>query len=178
MTKNRALLAWLTTLLLLLIAAGQSWQTFTVSEDVGGGDIYVTGFQAFPVIGAIIALQIVLIFVGLLVKPLITRLMIGAITPLLIWVLLDIIFNTTEQVNATFAGSLAEKTGVIADPTNSELVVASSGTIFPIVFSAFLVLNVLVLVFIAITVPKLRPATKERISRDLPEDLWSNQSSN
>lgn len=176
MTKSRILALWLGSLILLLIAAGQSWRTFQISDDAGGGDILVTGFQAFPVIGTLIALQVVAVLVSLLVRPMATRFIALAITPFMLWNLFDILQNSANQVQISFVSLLAMQTGVKTDGANSEFLLVSEGSIFPIVFAVFLALNVAVLVFISIKAPITKSQSKARVKRDLPEDLWSNQS--
>jgi len=175
-TKTRAIAIWLFSLLLLLVAAGQAWQTFLVSEDAGGGSIQVSGFQAFPVIGALIALQVTAVLVSLLVRPTVLRWMSLGITPLMLWSLVDVVQNVTVQVQRTFVMFLAEQTGVLTDPVDSVFLLGSLESGFFYVYVIFAVINTLVLVFIGLKAPKIWMRTNLSAERDLPEDLWSNQS--
>lgn len=175
MTKTRAMSGWLVSVLLVSLAAALSWQSFEVSADVGGGLIQITGFQAFPLIGTLISLQVVAVLLSLLVRPSVIRYLVIAIMPVAIWSLVDVFFNSTRQVELSFESTLAEKTGVITDSATSEFLVTSSGSLFPSLYLVFVVVNIIVLVLVAVTAPNLRSTASKPDRLDHPEDLWSNQ---
>jgi hypothetical protein len=176
MTRTRAVALWLVSLMLLAISAGQSWNTFELSGEVGGGIVEVSGFEAFPVIGVLIVLQVVAVLLSLLVRPMLTRFITIAITPLMLWNLIDVLSNSASQVQLTFVRALAEQTGVLADSTTSGFLIASSGGVISFFYLGCLALNVLVLVSVAATVTHFKSQSKQRVERNLPEDLWSSQS--
>ena len=176
MTRSRSIALWLLSLMLLAISAGQSWNSFELSDEVGGGIVEVSGFEAFPVIGALLALQVVAALLSFLVRPMLTRFISIAITPLMLWNLIDVLSNSASQVQLTFVRALAEQTGVLADSASSGFLIASSGGVFSFLYLGCLVLNVLVLVSVAVTATHFKSQSKQRVERNLPEDLWSSQS--
>jgi hypothetical protein len=174
-TKVQAYLSWLASLALLAITAGQSWQSFEVSASAGGGVIGVTGFLAFPVIGTLISLQVVIILISLLVKPRITRMLAGAVLPLVAWSFIDVLVNSPDRIQSTVMGALVEQTGVMEELTTSEFLVSSSGGPFSGLFLVASALNALLLAFFAFVALR-NPAVKStKTESQLPEDLWSSQ---
>jgi hypothetical protein len=174
-TKVQASLSWLASLALLAITAGQSWQSFEVSASAGGGVIDVSGLLAFPVIGTLISLQVVIVLVSLLVKPLVTRLLAGALVPLIAWNFIDVLLSTSSQIQSTLMIILAEQTGVLEESAASEFLVSSSGGVFNGLFLVALGLNSTLLVFIALVGNKNSAAKSIKGDSELPEDLWSSQ---
>jgi hypothetical protein len=174
-TKVQAALSWLASLALLAITAGQSWQSFAVSASAGGGVIDVSGFLAFPVIGTLISLQVVTVLLSLLVRPLVTRLLAGALVPLVAWIFIDVVLSASSQIQSTVMAILAEQTGVLEESSTSEFLVSSSGGVFSGLFLVALGLNAVLLVVIALVGIKNSTAKSVKADSELPEDLWSSQ---
>jgi hypothetical protein len=174
-TKTQALLSWLVSLALLAITAGQSWQSFEVSESAGGGVISINGFMAFPVVGTLIALQVVLTLVSLLVKPMVTRILAATSLPLMIWTIFEIALNSEDQVQATLMRALASQTGVLEELSTSEFVVSSTVGVFTTLFLICAALNSVLLAFLALLPHKSLKTKTSRSNSQLPEDLWSSQ---
>ncbi|MEN9954552.1 MAG: hypothetical protein RLZZ41_216 [Actinomycetota bacterium] len=175
MTKTRALSLWVLSLVLLSITAGQSWASFEVSEDVGGGFLQVTGFEAFPVIATLLSVQVVAVVVSLLVRPIVTMVLSLGIALLMIWNLFDVFLHVISQVRLTFSTALANKTGVLTDPANSDFLIGSLITNLHWAYLVAVVANLAILLFVASTVSVWRPKQRKRTNTDLPEDLWSSQ---
>lgn len=175
MTKVQASLSWIASLALLAITAGQSWQSFEVSASAGGGVFFVTGFLAFPVIGTIISLQVVIILISFLVKPLVTRILALALLPLMAWCFIDVLVNSPDRIQSTVMGALAERTGVIEEVATSEFLVSSTGGVFSGMFLVTLCLNALLLAFFALVGLKNPGSKSIKNDSQLPEDLWISQ---
>ena len=175
MTKTQALISWLVSLALLAITAGQSWQSFEVSESAGGGVISINGFMAFPVVGTLLGLQVVIILVSLLVKPMVTRILAATTLPLMIWTIFEIALNSEDQVKATLMMALASQTGVLEELSTSEFLVSSTAGVFTTLFLISAALNSVLLAFFALLPPKSLKTKASRSNSQLPEDLWSSQ---
>jgi hypothetical protein len=173
-TRTKVLLSWLFSTGLVAITAGQSWQSFEVSESAGGGVIQITGFLAFPVIGTLISLQVVIILVSLLVNPIVTRVLAAAILPLMIWSLFEVVLTSEKQVRETLVSVLAAQTGVVQEPSTSEFLVSSSVGVFTTLFLVSAALNALVLAFVALIPIEIQKPKAAKSKRE-PEDLWSSQ---
>jgi hypothetical protein len=176
MTKSRVVALWLFTLLLLSLTAGQTWESFQVSAEAGASEIQINGFLAFPVVGALIALQAVLVLVSLLVRPFIIRFMAAAVAGLMVWNFIDVLDTFAVRTQAAFESILTEQTGVIANASGSEFLVASSGGSLQWAYLACVALNVLILLFVSLVRLKPNVRNKETTELFLPEDLWSRQS--
>ena len=174
MTRAKVLLSWLFSTGLVALTAAQSWQSFEVSESAGGGVIQITGFLAFPVIGTLISLQIVIILVSLLVKPIVTRILAAATLPLMIWSFFEVVLTSELQVRETLVSVLAAQTGVVQDLSTSEFLASSSVSVFTTLYLISAALNALVLAFLAL-IPVKHEKPKAAKSKREPEDLWSSQ---
>ena len=174
MTRAKVLLSWLFSTGLVAITAAQSWQSFEVSESAGGGVIQITGFLAFPVIGTLIPLQVVIILVSLLVKPIVTRILAAATLPLMIWSFFEVALTSELQVRETLVSVLAAQTGVVQDLSTSEFLASSSVSVFTTLYLISVALNALVLAFLAL-IPVKHEKPKAAKSKREPEDLWSSQ---
>ena len=174
MTRTKVLLSWLFFTGLVAITAAQSWQSFEVSESAGGGVIQITGFLAFPVIGTLMSLQIVIILVSLLVKPIATRILAAATLPLMIWSFFEVVLTSELQVRETLVSVLAAQTGVVQDLSTSEFLASSSVSVFTTLYLISAALNAFVLAFLAL-IPVKHEKPKAAKSKREPEDLWSSQ---
>lgn len=174
MTRTKVLLSWLLSGGLVAITAAQSWQSFELSESAGGGVIQITGFLAFPVIGTLISLQVVMILASLLVKPIVTRILATATLPLMIWIFFEVLLTSEIQVRETLVSVLAAQTGVVQELSSSEFIMSSSVGVFTMLFLITAALNALVLAFLVLK-PFQHQKPKASKSKREPEDLWSSQ---
>jgi len=173
-TRTKVLLSWLLSGGLVAITAAQSWQSFELSESAGGGVIQITGFLAFPVIGTLISLQVVMILASLLVKPIVTRILATATLPLMIWIFFEVFLTSEIQVRETLVSVLAAQTGVVQELSSSEFIMSSSVGVFTMLFLITAALNALVLAFLVLK-PFQHQKPKASKSKREPEDLWSSQ---
>lgn len=175
MTRTKALLSWLFSIGSVAITAAQSWQSFEVSESAGGGVIQISGFLAFPVTGTLVSLQVVIILVSLLVKPMVTRILAATALPLMIWTFFDVLLTSEDQVQGTLMRVVASQTGVVQDLSTSEFLVSSSIGVFTTLFLISAALNALVLAFLALIPIKHHKPAAAKSKREQPEDLWISQ---
>lgn len=175
MTRSRSIGLWLTSLALVSLSASLSWGSYSISNDAGGGTIEATGFAAYPVIGAIVALQVSAFLVSLIVKNTVTRVISVALLPLMGWSFLDVLVSSAVQVESTLSRFLAEQTGVEGEGAALEFVTSSSFGFGWVFYLVAVVVNVVALI-IRIFVPlEEKPKKASAIKRDLPDDLWSEQ---
>jgi hypothetical protein len=175
LTRAQSLLGWLFSIGLVGVTAAQGWQSFEVSESAGGGVIQITGLMAFPVIGTLISLQVVIILVSLLVKPIVTRIFAAASLPLMVWSFFEVLLTSEIQVRETLVSVLAAQTGVMQELSTSEFVVSSSVGVSTTLFLISAALNALVIAYIALIPIKHQKPNASKPKREQPEDLWSSQ---
>jgi hypothetical protein len=174
-TRTKVLLSWLFSTGLVAITAAQTWQSFEVSESAGGGVIQITGFLAFPVIGTLISLQVLMILVSLLVNQIVTRILAAAALPLMIWSFIEVLLTADIQIRETLISVLADQTGVVQELSTSEFLVSSSVGVFTTLFVISTALNALFLAFLALAPIKLQKPKAAKSKREQPEDLWISQ---
>lgn len=175
MSRNRLLAIWIFSMLLIAITAGQSWGSFEVSLEAGGGTLEVNGYTAFPVLGILLGLQVIAALLSLLTRPMFTRFLSAAIALLMTWNLVLVLTNSSAQIFLTAQRELADKTGVLQDLESSDLLVSSTISSWSVVYLAAGLLNIIVLAIVALFWRERYGTTKAKRDRDLPEDLWGNQ---
>ena len=176
MTRPRAFALWFVTVLLLAVASSQNWGLLEVSEDAGGGVLQVNGFLAFPVLGALIVLQVLASLCGLLVAPKVARYLSVGLIPIMVWNVFDVLQNSATQTQLSLLKLLASKTGVLEAQSSSGLVVSSSTSSGSGFYLLAVALNLLVLVLISFMPMRSIHSRKLKSKTDVPEDLWSKQS--
>lgn len=175
MTRNRLLTTWLLSILVFAISAGQSWASFEVSMEAGGGVLEVTGYSAFPVLGTLVGLQLLAVLLSLLTKPVVTRYVSAAIAALMTWNLFFVSTTSSAQISLTAQRELADKTGVLQDLASSDFLVSSAVSLWSGIFLVAVVLNILALGMVALLLQERSLASMAKRDRVLPEDLWGDQ---
>lgn len=176
MRKSRAIAIWLISISLVAVIAAQSWHSFEVTAEAGSTQLDVSGYQAFPVIGTLLALQLIVVVLSILVSPIVTRFLSGALTGLMTWSALDVLLGVPERTQESLEGILAAQTGVLSTVTNSEFLLDSSVGTFHILYLFATVMNIIVLISIAILPLRQTPPRAAKTQERTPDDLWTEQS--
>lgn len=175
MTRSRSIGLWLGSLGFLSISASLSWGSYVISDDAGGGRIDSSGFAAYPVIGAIVALQVSAFLVSLIVKNTVTRVLSVALIPLMAWSFMDVLLSSSVQINSTLSRLLAEQTGVEGEGAAIEFVLSSSISFAWVLYLVAVLGNVGALALRIFLKLEQKPKRITEVRRDLPDDLWSEQ---
>lgn len=175
MTRARSIGLWLGSLGLLSFAASLSWGFYVITDDAGGGKIDASGFAAYPVIGALVALQVSAFLVSLIVKNTVTRVLSVALIPLMAWSFIDVLLFSSIQIERTLSRFLAEQTGVEGEGAAVEFVLSSSIGFAWVFYLVAIVCNVVALTLRVFLTLEEKPKKKIEVKRDLPDDLWSEQ---
>lgn len=175
MTKERMASIWLGNLVVLALAAGQSWGVFEISMEAGGSTLAISGFTAFPIIGTILGLQLIGLLIGFLTKPIAKRIFALVLAGLMMWHGIGVAVTASEQIAQTAERELAIRTGVLQNLTSSDFILSSNFSSWPYLYLAAVVLNIAVLASQASNFLGKEGAPKAKPADDLPEDLWSGQ---
>ena len=175
MTRNRLVGTWLVSIVILAVTAGQSWGIFEVSLEAGGASLEISGFEAFPVIGTLIGLQLIAILLSFITSPVVTRVVGAVVAGLVLFNVGDVLLNAWSMVNLSAQRDLADRTGIVQDIASSDFVIASSVSWWSSAYLIAGLLNIVVLVGITIGWKDLPSRAKSKPDRDLPEDLWGDQ---
>jgi hypothetical protein len=162
-------------LLIMTVFAAVNWSSFEVTAELGDSTIGVSGFAAFPAIGALLTLQVVTLALSTMMVGWVSRVLSAMLVPLMSWLLFTVVLTKDHAIQGELSRIVLESTGVSGSLGQQEFIQSSQGNQFWALFSIAVVLNILVLAFRAM-VP-LRSETTKNGSRKkpMPEDLWGSQ---
>jgi hypothetical protein len=162
-------------LLVLAILASMNWATVDVSGALSGKPIGVTGFAAFPPVGSLLTLQLVILGLSIFLSGWAIRLLTASLVPLMTWLLFLIGTTANEAVSREVSRFVLESTGVAGELAQQEFVQVSQLSLNLVLFAVALGCNILVLLASAL-IPRAA-SSRKIVSREksLPEDLWGSQ---
>jgi len=175
-SKSRVTVLWLASVILLSALAAQSWGSFELSSEAGGGVLQVSGFVAIPIIGTLLILQVICVSISFLVPILINRVLSATLATMILWNLADVFLNSTSHVQLALVRLVADKTGVIQEIASNGFIVSTSAGPYALLYVLAAALNIFVLLRFVLS-PQKRTSSRtlgER-SHNLPEDIWANQ---
>jgi hypothetical protein len=162
-------------LLFLAVLASMNWATVDVSGALSGKPIGVSGFAAFPPIGSLLTLQLVILGLSIFLSGWAIRLLTASLVPLMTWLLFLIGSTASEAVSREVSRLVLESTGVAGALAQQEFVQVGQLNLSWVLFAVALGCNILVLVASAL-IPRVAISRKS-VSRKMaePEDLWGSQ---
>ncbi len=175
MRKSTHFLIQGVSLLVLAVLASMNWATVDVSRALSGKPIAVTGFVAFPPIGSLLTLQLVILGLSIFLSGWAIRLLTASMVPLMTWLLFLIGSTAREAVSREVSRLVLESTGVAGVLAQQEFVQVSQLNFNWVLFAVALGCNILVLTASAL-IPRAASSRKS-VSRKMsvPEDLWGSQ---
>ena len=175
MRKSTHILIQGFSLLVLAVLASMNWATVDVSSALSGKPIAVTGFAAFPPIGSLLTLQLVILGLSIFLSGWAIRLLTASMVPLMTWFLFLIGSTASEAVSREVSRLVLESTGVAGVLAQQEFVQVSQLNLNWVLFAVALGCNILVLTASAL-IPRAASSRKS-VSRkkSVPEDLWGSQ---
>lgn len=175
MTKVAHFSIQMISLLFLAVLASMNWATVDASGALSGKPIAVTGFAAFPPIGSLLTLQLVILGLSIFLSGWAIRLLTASLVPLMTWLLFLIGSTASEAVSREVSRLVLESTGVGGVLAQKEFVQVSQLNLNWVIFAMALGCNILVLTATAL-MPRAASSGKS-VSRkkSVPEDLWGSQ---
>ena len=175
MTKFAHFSIQMISLLFLAVLASMNWATVDVSRALSGKPIAVTGFAAFPPIGSLLTLQLVILGLSIFLSGWAIRLLTASMVPLMTWFLFLIGSTASEAVSREVSRLVLESTGVAGVLAQQEFLQASQLNLNWVLFAVALGCNILVLMASAL-IPRVA-ISRKNVSREksVPEDLWGSQ---
>ena len=175
MTKFSHFSIQMISLLFLAVLASMNWATIDVSGALSGKPIGVTGFAAFPPIGSLLTLQLVILGLSIFLSGWAIRLLTASLVPLMTWLLFLIGSTASEAVSSEVSRLVLESTGVAGVLAQQEFVKVSQLNLNWVLFAVALGCNILVLTASAL-IPRAASSRKSVSSKkSVPEDLWGSQ---
>lgn len=174
MTKI-ASIAWLGSLILLMITAGSSWYDLTLSPEAGGVQVQVSGYLVSPIISALLLLQGAALLVSFLVPNTVARVIALVLAGLQAWHLIGLSLELNQAILIAGGAQVSELTGVVGQ-AQQQLIDSSSQTGFALFYLISVGANLSVLVLSSLTASTRRKKKPALEPEDDASTLWESQS--
>jgi hypothetical protein len=175
MTRLGLFLTHAVSLLMMTVFAAINWSSFEVAAELGDSPIGVSGFSAFPAIGALLTLQVVSLALSTMMVGWVSRVLSAVLVPLMSWILLAVVLTSDEAIQGELARIVLESTGVSGSLGQQDFIQSSQSNQFWFLFSLTVAFNIVVLVFRAVVPPKFETSKSSLGEKSIPEDLWGSQ---
>jgi hypothetical protein len=162
-------------LLIMTVFAAINWSSFEVTAELGDSSIGVTGFAAFPAIGALLTLQVVTLVLSIMMVGWVSRVLSAILVPLMSWLVFTVVLTKDQAIQGELSRIVLESTGVSGSLGQQDFIQASQGNMFWVLFSIAVVLNILILVFRAMVPAKTETTKNAPRKKPMPDDLWGSQ---
>ena len=175
MSSRKIAIAWLVSVGLMAVFAGMSWINLELSPEAGAQKFEISGYQVFPIISALMLLQVAALLATLLTPELVARAISGLLAPIMLangfFVLLGLPSNIENAVEV----QITEITGVSGFASQAEFVQFAGETFLWVGYLLALALNCAVLLAKAFSVSGASEtkASKEELVSE--PDLWETQ---
>ncbi len=175
MNSKKITIAWLLTVSLMAVFAGMSWINLELSPEAGAQKFEISGYQVFPIISALMLLQVASLLATLLTPELVARVISGVLAPIMLahgfFVLLGLPSNIQNAVEV----QITEITGVSGFASQAEFVEFAGETSLWVGYLLAVTLNLVVLLAKAFSKSgssKAKASKEELVSEP---DLWETQ---
>lgn len=155
----------------VLFSASSNWVEITLIPEAGSQSIWVTGFEVFPVAGALLLLQSFAVVVSLLSKELVGRIVRLALLPIVMWQVISGFIDLSGDLKATIAAKVTDLTGISGESAQGELISQMTSSIVPNLYLLALVINIFALLVTA-AIPGAKPPPKPNRSPTDADDVW------
>ncbi|MCX6478298.1 MAG: Trp biosynthesis-associated membrane protein, partial [Micrococcales bacterium] len=112
MSSKRVVFIWLASIILLAIFAGLSWLNLELSPEAGGQEFEITGYQVFPVISALLLLQLAAVLASFLTPITVARSISGLLAPIMLAHALFVAIGLQSNLQNAVEAQITEITGV------------------------------------------------------------------
>jgi hypothetical protein len=173
--RSRAYTIWAASLISTLIVAATNWQSVLLTEEVGGAEIAVSGFDTLPILSALLLLQGSAIFVGILTRQMVGRVLAGVMAAVMLWQLVSFFLEVTTALGVATERKITELTGIAGLASQQEIVLQAEQGLGYSLYPIAVIFNFLILVFIAskeFETPNRTPRSEAPIDS---LDLWDEQ---
>jgi hypothetical protein len=167
--------AWLTSIILLSVSAGLSWQELLLTPEAGGQSIQVTGYSVFPIISALVLLQAAALLASFFTPASVGRLIAGLLIPVMVAHAFLVGVGLETNIQDSISRSISEITGVAGSASQLQFVASSTSTYLWVSYFLSVGLNLVLLAAKAFL--NLGPAKSSPnvVPADDIEDLWESQ---
>ena len=175
MNSRRITIAWLGSIVLLAVFAGLSWLNLELSPEAGAQEFEISGFQVFPIISALLLLQVAALLASLLTPKLVSRVISGILSPIMLAHGLFVVVGLQSSLQDAIEAQITDITGVAGFASQAEFVAFAGDTYLWVGYLLAISLNLAILLTKSLSKgprPEARP-TKDALVDE--QDLWETQ---
>jgi hypothetical protein len=175
MNSKRITVAWLVSILLLVVFAGLSWLDLELTPEAGAQKFEISGYQVFPIISALLLLQGAALLSSVLTPVAVGRAISGLMVPIMLAHAIFVVVGLQSNLQNAVAVQISEITGVAGIASQAQFVEFAGDTYLWVGYLLSIVVNLAVLLTKAVSKAQLSKTrqSREEIIDEL--DLWETQ---
>jgi hypothetical protein len=175
MNSKRITVAWLVSILLLVVFAGLSWLDLELTPEAGAQKFEISGYQVFPIISALLLLQGAALLSSVLTPVAVGRAISVLMVPIMLAHAIFVVVGLQSNLQNAVAVQISEITGVAGIASQAQFVEFAGDTYLWVGYLLSIVLNLAVLLTKAVSKAQLSKTrqSREEIIDEL--DLWETQ---
>ena len=175
MNSKRVTIAWLVSILLLVVFAGLSWLDLGLTPEAGAQKFEISGYQVFPIISALLLLQGAALLSSVLTPVAVGRAISVLMVPIMLAHAIFVVVGLQSNLQNAVAVQISEITGVAGIASQAQFVEFAGDTYLWVGYLLSIVVNLAVLLTKAVSKAQLSKTrqSREEIIDEL--DLWETQ---
>jgi hypothetical protein len=175
MSSKRVIIAWLVSILLLVVFAGLSWLDLELTPEAGAQKFEISGYQVFPIISALLLLQGAALLSSVLTPVAVGRAIVGLMVSIMLAHGFYVVVGLQLNLQNAVAVQISEITGVEGIASQAEFVEFAGDTYLWVGYLLSIVVNLAVLLTKAVSKAQLSKARPNRDEITDELDLWETQ---
>jgi len=175
MSSKRITIAWLVSILLLVVFAGLSWLELELTPEAGAQIFEISGYQVFPIISALLLLQGAALLSSVLTPVAVGRAIAGLMVPIMLAHGFYVVVGLQLNLQNAVAVQISEITGVAGIASQAEFVEFAGDTYLWVGYLLSIAVNLTVLLAKAVSKAQLSKTRQNREENIDELDLWETQ---
>ncbi|KGA21775.1 hypothetical protein GM51_0145 [freshwater metagenome] len=175
MNSKRITIAWLVSILLLVVFAGFSWLELELTPEAGAQKFEISGYQVFPIISALLLLQGAALLSSVLTPVAVGRAISGLLVPIMLAHAIFVVVGLQSNLQNAVAVLISEITGVEGIASQAQFVEFAGDTYLWVGYLLSIAVNLAVLLTKAVSKAQLSKTRPNRQETSDELDLWETQ---
>lgn len=175
MSSKRVTIAWLVSILLLVVFAGLSWLDLELTPEAGAQKFEISGYQVFPIISALLLLQGAALLSSVLTPVAVGRAISGLLVPIMLAHAIIVVVGLQSNLQNAVAVLISEITGVEGIASQAQFVEFAGDTYLWVGYLLSIAVNLAVLLTKAVSKAQLSKTRPNRQATSDELDLWETQ---
>lgn len=175
MNSKRITIAWLVSILLLVVFAGLSWLDLELTPEAGAQKFEISGYQVFPIISALLLLQGAALLSSVLTPVAVGRAISGLLVPIMLAHAIFVVVGLQSNLQNAVAVLISKITGVEGIASQTQFVEFAGDTYLWVGYLLSIAVNLAVLLAKAVSKVQLSKTRPNRQETSDELDLWETQ---